>query len=1048
MKYFCKYRTASIICLVISICLLTAFLIANDNERDRFINFNRSTVPDDDLEQIKSPTPLTLSFNKFYHLDSIQWHDENGKQVINIPTICDNFEGVDYSSITIENYGMVSPYHFPLDEKQYFIIHVMEILANCNFSSYQAMQAPAKVTVFDYLDHGLPQIFYEKTFKPLLRILFDNEFYVRDSSPKSIIKAIRLNKVGTITSVYLYNGETLHFEDPLTSSPQKTYEDLFQTSIDENLIKRLAKSYENRLEYNSTRDFSKEAEILAKEHVEEIQKKLLTEKIEFLGKKDYNSAIGQMKILEGYEKTAYPNWINWLLGLGLFIFLLFIIFAIIAHNKRKQYKRLQIRLNDIITKFPNASRRHNIPTTLKNKIGYKKEQLLNRAFSIWEKEEQEIIRQQQQILFISKKVLELKSLYPNGWNKAKNSHPNYSDTEMVSIEEEIAHEEENFQQTKEIARLEELERIIKERDTIKEELQNLSQATQVGNIELAEEKIKTLGEFTKSPTVDKELVKIIVQTKNDYIQKYTEGISDQFDMSYVDYIYPSEFVQRDNWNYVVAKFPPKGTFVFPYRRRKIARRGYLEKTFHIFLKNMFLDSKLLIIDDCAILPAENYRPYEPDIAIIDIEHPAIRIDIEIDEPYSAIINKPIHYIGCGDDFRDMNLNNLGWIVVRFTEYQVKSDMQSCVSFIAKLINSLNPSKLLPKSLLEHNIPQIQKRWTEIEAMVMASEKVREKYLSHEFGTLDNEQMEIADIKQTEKEKSCAKFVKPLMVSPCYLAEKNVKKTVEFERDKYIQFLPQEHIYLYNGQEQLIPVSSVISCFFKPFDSLYWSEYKANQRHVTQGQVLEEWDAKGACSRDVGTFMHQQIENYYNGLPYQQEFPFKYEGKYVHVEERVSLELEYMQFMEFLKNHKFKPFRTEWAIYDEELKIAGTIDMIHKRENVFDIYDWKRSHRIVDFFGNPITKNDFGEKGLGELCQIDDTPYWHYCIQQNLYRYILEKNYGIKIEKMYLVVFCDDTYQYNKLDVPYMDEAINSIVKACNNGTVKKRLISLRGENLS
>ena len=117
-------------------------------------------------------------------------------------------------------------------------------------------------------------------------------------------------------------------------------------------------------------------------------------------------------------------------------------------------------------------------------------------------------------------------------------------------------------------------------------------------------------------------------------------------------------------------------------------------------------------------------------------------------------------------------------------------------------------------------------------------------------------------------------------------------------------------------------------------------------------------------------------------------------------------------------------------------------MIHKHGNVFDVYDWKRSHRIVDFMGDPITKNNFGEKGIGELNQIEDTPYWHYCIQQNLYRYILEKNYDIMVENMYLVVFCDDTNEYNKLVIPYMNEAIASIVKACKDGVVKNRLISL------
>lgn len=1050
MKHLYKYHFAAIICLILSVCLFTAFFISNNNERHRFINFNRSTVPDDKLEQIISPTAITLSFNKYYHLDSIQWHDKYGNQVINISTVYFKFENrKDYNNVSADNYCFVTPYHWPLDEKQYSIIHAMEVLANCSFASYQKVKSPTKVTIIDYLEDGLPYIFCKKVFTPLLCNLFNHNLYVRASSPESIIKSIMLNQVGTIEFVELYNGAILYLDssfDPL--SKVASYEDLFQASMDDKSKNELTSFYENRLSLRSLKDYSQKAEALADKHIKEIRNSLLTEKIELLDEKDYNTASGQVKIRENMKKTTYPNWIDWLLGLSLLTLCAFIIFSLITYNQWKRYKHLQIRFDEIKNKFPNISRKYNIPATLKGKIGQEIEQLLNRDFSILKEEEEEIIRQQKQMLFTSKRVLELKNLYPNGWSKAKKNHPYYSDNEMVLIENEIAHEEEKFQQAKEIAHLKELERLKKEKETIRKELQFLSQATQVGNIELAEEKIKTLSEISKSPTIDKELVKIIDQTKKDFIQKYADGISDTFDVSYVDYIHPSEFVQEDNWNYAVVKFPSKETLVFPYRRRKIARRGYMEKTFQTYIENKLSGYKLLILGDCAILPAENYRPYEPDIAIVDIEHPSIRIDIEVDEPYSAIKNKPIHYIGCGDDFRDMNLNNLGWIVVRFTEYQVKSSMESCVSFITQLIHSLNPSKSLPKPLLAHNILQAQKRWTEIEAKVMASEKVREKYLNHEFGIIDSEQIEITDIKQTEKEKSCSKLVKPLMVTSCYLAKNNARITIAFERDKHIQFLPKEHIYLYNGQEQLIPVSSVVSCFFKPFDSLYWSEYKANQRHIPQGQVLEEWDAKGSCSRDVGTFMHQQIENYYKGLPYQQEFAFKYNGKYVQIEEQIKLEPEYLQFMEFLKNHRFNPFRTEWVIYDEVLRIAGTIDMIHKRGEVFDIYDWKRSHRIVDSWGNPITINNYGQKGVGELCLIDDTPYWHYCIQQNLYRYILEKNYGIKVEKMYLVVFCDDTDEYIKLDVPYMDATIVSIVKACKNGSVKKQLISLHGENLS
>lgn len=584
---------------------------------------------------------------------------------------------------------------------------------------------------------------------------------------------------------------------------------------------------------------------------------------------------------------------------------------------------------------------------------------------------------------------------------------------------------------------------------IKDDINSISNALKSADIETAKDKIQRIKCFTQTTNVDKELANIINTAEQKINNDYTVGIIDNFDIQHVDYFTPHSVQNKSNKIYPVIKYPKYGNIVFPYRRKAIARRGFSEANFQNYLQDIFKECDLLILGDCNILPVEDNRPFEPDIAIICKKHPSIRIDIEIDEPYAALTRNPIHYIGCGDDFRDTLLNNIGWIVIRFTEYQVCSNSKGCAALIAQVLHQIYPSTFLPIDLLSYPTPKEVERWTEIQAKVMAIENIREKYLNHKFGIIENEKLEISDIKQTEKEKICAQMVTPLVFDTCSTNKNYTKGESTFHvRDTYIQFYPQEHIYLYNGQKLFIPVSSVISCFFKPFDSYYWAEYKARQRNVPQGQVLEEWDAKGTCSRDVGTFMHQQIENYYKGLPYKQEFSFNYEGKYVHIEEQITLDHEYAQFMEFSKNHNFKPFRTEWTIYDEELEIAGTIDMIHKRGDVFDIYDWKRSHRIVDFMGNPITVNNYGEKGLGELNQIEDTPYWHYCIQQNLYCYILEKKYNIKIGKMYLIVFCDNINKYNKLEVPRMEESIASIIKACKSGNVKKQLILLQGENLS
>ena len=42
----------------------------------------------------------------------------------------------------------------------------------------------------------------------------------------------------------------------------------------------------------------------------------------------------------------------------------------------------------------------------------------------------------------------------------------------------------------------------------------------------------------------------------------------------------------------------------------------------------------------------------------------------------------------------------------------------------------------------------------------------------------------------------------------------------------------------------------------------------------------------------------------------------------------------------------KPYRTEMMVFDEHVKIAGSIDMLFEnKDKTLSIYDWKRSKKI-------------------------------------------------------------------------------------------------------
>lgn len=531
---------------------------------------------------------------------------------------------------------------------------------------------------------------------------------------------------------------------------------------------------------------------------------------------------------------------------------------------------------------------------------------------------------------------------------------------------------------------------------------------------------------------------MLTKTKEQLNSEYKDtGFSEEWKELRVDYSSPKEFLQMDNWAYAVSKFPEKGTILYPYRRRKTARTGHIEKYFLEQLRE-WLPVQIQPIHDICINVSDDSRPYEPDIALFIEGYDTIRIDVEIDEPYAAFSKEPIHYITCGDEYRDDLLNRHGWIVVRFAEKQIKKYPKSCVLYLVKLIKSLVPQMAIPTDLQSVNPLPPMKRWTKNEAIIMAANGEREKYLDHVFSKTEEIKIELADIRLNENERKCQSLVKASAMS-IDMTEKMVNFTDSgvYERDKYIDFYPFEHIYIYKGIEQLLPVSSLVAYFFEKFNALEQAERKSVRCHMPVEYYLKLWDKIGKLASEVGTFVHLQTENYFKNGKFETEYQFEYEGKI----ETINVKKEKEHFLNFIKDFSIIPYRQEWTIYDVDLNIAGTIDLICKEDDgEYSIYDWKRSSKIIDAFGR-INVRGFNDKMSFNGINVPDTAYYHYCIQQNLYRYMLEKNYGINIKSMNLVVLCPEYSKYYKVNVPVMDEVIGSIISVCKEKNLGHRLLN-------
>lgn len=226
------------------------------------------------------------------------------------------------------------------------------------------------------------------------------------------------------------------------------------------------------------------------------------------------------------------------------------------------------------------------------------------------------------------------------------------------------------------------------------------------------------------------------------------------------------------------------------------------------------------------------------------------------------------------------------------------------------------------------------------------------------------------------------------------------------RDARLKFRAEDHVYTV-GDQTLRPVTSVVESCFEQFDTDYWAPRQAARLGIPESEVRKMWEEKGNKACALGTDMHARIEKYYLG-----EGLGDFDTRHL--------------FEAFTRTRQLHPYRTEWSVYDEALGVAGTIDFLEYHDGVFRIYDWKRSDKLI-FQGKPVVRNSFGKSGLGAMCHVPDTAFWHYALQLSIYRFLLARNYDIEVESCHLVVLHPNNSMPYLLSTPYLRKEVEKIL---------------------
>ncbi|CAE7478378.1 unnamed protein product [Symbiodinium sp. CCMP2592] len=192
--------------------------------------------------------------------------------------------------------------------------------------------------------------------------------------------------------------------------------------------------------------------------------------------------------------------------------------------------------------------------------------------------------------------------------------------------------------------------------------------------------------------------------------------------------------------------------------------------------------------------------------------------------------------------------------------------------------------------------------------------------------------------------------------------------------------------------------------------------------MSDNEIMLHWDRKRIAAANSGTWMHAMLEHMLNGYKIQ---PGPMEGEMTAV----------IRFLSGLDN--VEVYRTEWCICAPEEDLAGSIDLVLKDKDtdVFHLVDWKRSENLQDKY------NSYGKKMAPPIQDVDDCQGQHYRLQLNIYKWILENYYDIKVQQMKVVCVHPRYLPHGLVDiVPDMQTTVAKMMQCCRN---KKAAISMQ-----
>ena len=237
---------------------------------------------------------------------------------------------------------------------------------------------------------------------------------------------------------------------------------------------------------------------------------------------------------------------------------------------------------------------------------------------------------------------------------------------------------------------------------------------------------------------------------------------------------------------------------------------------------------------------------------------------------------------------------------------------------------------------------------------------------------------------------------------------------------------------FNEQEMAEKVAEknikIINDLYRISGEVSEQEYETYPTSVQD--ILKQWHYKRDFSCEKGSLGHLYSQGLWNGEDIK-EIQNKIDLFTNGLENPIEIIQEQAERFYFDYQDHLEHLIDELPIGSEEYDIASCVDHLfyNKLTGGLVLVDYK-TNSLMDGYN----KKAYNKAMKVPLSHINDDALHHYHIQLSIYKFLIEKYTGLKVDEMFIVYMSENIENYEIIEIPYLKEEVEKILE---NRRVKK-----------